>query len=94
VTVLSVKIDYEYTVNGETYTGTVNKLAERENNSKALHDYLLQQFPIGNDLAVFYNPNTPKESTLQKGLPEGYSYVGLTLLACLAIMTYVWLSKR
>lgn len=94
ITVVSIAIDYEYTVNGQAYTGTVKKRAERENNSKALHDYLLQQYPIGDALSVFYNPDKPKESTIQKGLPEGYSYIGLTLLTCLAVMTYVWLSKR
>lgn len=94
VTVLSVDIEYAYEVNGQTYTSSVSKLAERDNNGQALHEHLLQQYPVGNSLTVFYNPEKPQESTLQKGLPESYSYICLTLLACLAIMTYVWLSKR
>lgn len=94
IKVLSVEVSYEYTANGQPYTGTVKKLAERENNSKALHDYLLQQYPIGSSLSVFYNPEKPNQSTIQKGLPEEYSYIALTLLACLAVMTYAWLSQR
>lgn len=68
ITVYSAKVKYEYDVNGTIHKGVSQKLAKRADNGAKIHKALLEQYPVGSDLTIYYDPAAPELSTLQKGI--------------------------
>lgn len=60
-------ITYQYTINGQQYTN--NTYAQRPSliNNKAIIQRILNNYPVGSTVTVYYNPNNPQEAYLQKG---------------------------
>ncbi len=87
IVVYSAKVRYEYNVDGVKQMGVSQKLAKRADNGEKIHKTLLEQYPVGSDLTVYYNPANPAQSTLQKGI------TGLHLiLGALLFLSIGWLS--
>lgn len=79
IVVYSAKVRYEYHVDGVKYLGVSQKLAKRADNGEKIHKTLLEQYPVGSDLTVYYNPATPEQSTLQKGVTGLHLILGALL---------------
>lgn len=62
-------IHYEYRVNGKRYTGKRVSLGEDLGD----HDVagMLDRYPLGSSVTVYYNPANPAEAVLERDAPEG-----------------------
>lgn len=87
ITVFSAKVSYEYQVAGNTFEGSTQKLAEREKDGAKTHKAMLELYPIGNQLMVYYNPNNPSESVTKKGFTALH-----WIIAGLLLLGLIWLS--
>lgn len=87
ITVYSAKVRYEYDVNGSEHKGVTQKLAKRADNGAKIHKALLEQYPIGSVLTVYYNPAKPAQSTLQKGVTGLHLLLGTLLLLAIGWFT-------
>lgn len=87
ITVYSAKIQYQYNVNDNLFTNYQLKWADRNGPAQAQQD-MNKHYPTGANITVFYNPEKPSESVLQKGLSLDYMLVGLFLLVSIAVMGY------
>ena len=57
--------NYEYTVNGKSYKNNVTAFYTISNKEEA--EALANDFPLGEDIKVFYNPANPRQSVLKMG---------------------------
>ena len=63
----SARIIYDYTVDGETYrAGKVTVMDGSSSRSAPARD-LVEQYPVGSAVEVFYNPDVPEDAILQPG---------------------------
>jgi len=87
ITVHSAKINYQYPVGQQAFTSHQYKWADRNGSTQVEQD-MRQQYPTGAKVTVFYNPNNPSESALQKGLSLAHILTGLFLLVSIFAMAY------
>ena len=87
ITVYSAKVHYQYTVDGKPYTNKQLQLADHDDSQK-IELAINKQYPSGANVTVFYNPNKPSESVLQKGLSFGHILTGIFLLISIAAMAF------
>lgn len=83
IIVYSAKVRYQYDVEGNTYQGVSQKLAKRGENGQKIHKALLDQYPVGSDLSVYYDPANPQQSSLQKGITGLHLILGALLFLSL-----------
>jgi hypothetical protein len=78
-------IRYHYTVEGASHSGQRVSFASPGPLERAAAEALLQRYPVGADVRVFYRPDAPAESVLEPGL-SGFPWLSLSLagLFCLA----------
>lgn len=93
ITVFSATIDFEYGVDGNTYTGSRKRFADRSKDGAKVRKAMLARFPIGETVPVYYNPNEPSEAVLVKGLAGKYIFAVLVFLIVLAGMTTALMRK-
>jgi hypothetical protein len=55
-------IEYEYTVEGQVYTG--KQAVGKPYNFTAKAKQILAHYPVGSEIAVYYNPEKPAETRL------------------------------
>lgn len=79
IIVYSAKVRYEYQANNLSYKGITQKLAKREKNGKKIHKAMLEQYPIGATLPIYYNPNDQQQSVTQKGVNGLHLMLGAIL---------------
>lgn len=87
IIVYSAKVRYEYQVDDQTYKGITQKLAKKGDNGEKIHKALLEQYPVGAALPVYYNPNAPEISTTQQGITILQLVIGGLLLLGIAWLT-------
>ncbi len=61
-------VRYDYVVDDRSYTGKRIYYGMRNMNQKAELLALLSEFHVGNEVAVFVDPNAPKRSVLIPGV--------------------------
>lgn len=93
ITAFSANIHYEYIIDGQTYSGSKNRFSERSLNGEKIKQTMLERFPIGATVPVYYNPNNPNESVLVKGLNTIYLFAIGIFLTLIAFMTATILKK-
>lgn len=64
-------IKYSFIVNGKTYTGDRKSYRSEENSNKKVIEDLLTDYPKGSSIRVFYKPDQPEFSVLERGEPLG-----------------------
>ena len=93
--VYHARVVYEFTVDGKTFTGDRYSYGEPTQGSYSSADNAKRQFPQGNDIKIYYDPDDPRESVLEAGiiwskslgwLVVGLILVGLTSLVACAIV--------
>jgi len=89
ISVFSANIDYQYIVDGETYSGSRRKFADRSKDGEKVRQAMLKRFPIDAAVPVYYNPNNPGESVLVKGLDAKFIFSLVIFLVLLAWMTTI-----
>lgn len=76
MTSISPRIVYEFTVNFQIYQGNQIRAGEKfwaPRTSEEIYD-LVDQYPIGKSVTVYYDPENPENSALQK-LHREYSTI-------------------
>lgn len=87
-------IVYEYTVDGETYTD--NNLYPgrftREKGSRSSAEDILDQYPVGEEFTVQYNPDNPGQAYLRNGGWPSMWWLGVGY-GIIAVFGGVWLIR-
>lgn len=77
----SPQVTYAYAVNGRSYEGQTIKFGENSYGSKRKAQEILERYPNGQRIAVFYNPAQPDRAVLEPGVSGGsYIVLGIGLL--------------
>ncbi len=61
-------VDYEYSVNTESYTSSRVQFGETLLNSKQAAETAISSYPAGQVVNVYYKPSAPKSAVLQPGM--------------------------
>ena len=84
-TVYRPLVTYRYTVNGQTYTQRnldVNGSSEYRKQSSA--EAILEKYPVGQEVTVYYDPDNPRDALLEPGEDRGsvllFFVVGMFML--------------
>lgn len=86
INVYSAKIQYQYTVDGKTYSATQLRGADR--NQNRIESLIAKEYPTDAVTTVFYNPENPGEAVLQQGLSLAHILIGLFLLVSISSMAW------
>lgn len=92
IRVFTAKLTYEYTVGSQSYEGTTKKMAEHAKDGEKIHQKMLEQYPIGSNLTVYYNPAKPEQSIMQKGFNSLHLLLSVMLIGGLGWFTTLILS--
>lgn len=65
----SARVIYEYQVDDELYTGGKISVADGSSSRSARARNIIEQYPEGSSVDVFYNPDLPEDALLQPGAP-------------------------
>ncbi|GAA5510861.1 hypothetical protein Rcae01_06371 [Novipirellula caenicola] len=82
-------VRYEYKVDNATYTGTTLSFEKQDSFSPAVAEAKLQPYPPGADCTVYYDPQSPSNSVLIKGVQSSnqlYFWLGLASILCGVVM--------
>lgn len=96
VTVYWPKIVYEYYVDGRAYQYARRQFVEEYTPDKSYAEQVVGLFPSGKQVTVFYDPTTPKESTLDNSLDHVFAFKFFSglILILVGIVGYVFKRKR
>lgn len=72
-------VEYEYGVNGKTYTGSRIGIGEDVANTDV--SKTLEKYPVGASVLVFYDPKDPGKALLERDMPPGMGK-GIVILLC------------
>jgi len=102
-TTFSANIIYEYTVEGETYTGDKLRFLLWNSSDRSESRSTVDKYPVGKVVPVYYKPDSPDTSVLEPGtattfhllLSFGFGAVFMVAgLFCPVIVLLVFLHKR
>ncbi len=78
------RVVYEYVVNGNRYQGTQVSVGHEVGygSYQMVNQRVMQNYPPGRDLSVYYNPANPSEAALEFGAPRGglFIFIGVVVL--------------
>ncbi|MCA9408870.1 MAG: DUF3592 domain-containing protein [Candidatus Omnitrophica bacterium] len=80
---------YQYQLNGQHYTSDRIFLDQGDSFSRIKIERMLEEYPIGREVSVFYNPTNPAIAMLQVGLKPFYIIV--TTVGCVFIFSSIWI---
>ena len=70
-TTYGADISYDYQVNGQAYKGDKVTFGDVSTSSSSRAEKIVDRYPVGKIIGVFYNPNKPETSVLEPGLSGG-----------------------
>ena len=85
------KVQYEYSVMGKTYTGgRIAFGASKGFSSRAAAEKVLERYPVGETVTVYYNPNNPADAVLEREMRGGGSllFIGLAFAFATACLLF------
>jgi hypothetical protein len=93
------RIRFTYDVNGTTFSGHNRQFFERARNNKQAIEEILKEYPMGKDVAVYYNPKNPSLSCLEPVSKPGETMVplfifGSAVIALIGHLIYVIVQER
>ena len=74
-------IAYNYSVNGSSYVGTRVRFADTTGSRRGAQEQLIQPYPVGANVDVFYDPKSPNIAILETG--AGWGALGLFVIPIL-----------
>jgi len=100
-TTYTPKIEYKYSVNGINYSGNKVSFEIVSGTDYSWAQSKVDSYYEGKVVSVYYNPNNPSESVLEKGFSEvpffltlmGYVFITVGLV-CLVIMLILMIKDR
>lgn len=86
-------VQYTYTVDGQQYVGEAVRRFWKQRQDEFETDYdaerVVNRYPVGKSVTVFYNPESPEEAMLQRGVWLGTLALVLLGIAAVALAVYV-----
>lgn len=73
------RVEYEYKVDGKTYRN--GRITIGEKTSEYEIEEILERYPIGAEVTVFYDPANPQTAVLDRDVMDGKLLLGCALLA-------------
>lgn len=93
-TYYNLVLEYSYSVSGKSYMGNMLSLSSSSSTSYNYVYGIINQYPPGANVTVYYNPSNPSQAVLQTGTGSG-TYILLVLgLIFAAVGAFVALSRR
>ncbi|GEM_PF-6658156 len=94
VRIYQPRIQYEYTVSGDTYQSTRFSYLGPASQSQEDVQRIIDRYPPGSRQSAYYNPGNPAEAVLHKGktsidLKSGYFWVPFILVAAGLFVIFV-----
>ena len=83
-TTYGIRLQYAYSVGGQAYEGSRRTFAETRTSSLRQMEKLLERFPQGGAVTVFYDPDDPGSCVLETGVGT-YMYFVLAFTVILAL---------
>ena len=84
------KLEYSYTADGRTYTGTRYSFDHDGRYYRDEMDRVLAEFPVGARVSVAYNPADPADAALRPGQPGHlFEWVGILLAGTVGVFLTV-----
>jgi Protein of unknown function (DUF3592) len=78
-------IVYEYSVRGESLSN--NRVSIDEDRGNFGIAEIIARYPVGHDVAVYYNPQHPREAVLERDTPKGWwGCLGIGMVIALVII--------
>jgi hypothetical protein len=78
-------IVYEYSVRGESLSN--NRVSIDEDRGNFGIAEIIARYPVGRDVAVYYNPRHPREAVLERDTPKGWwGCLGIGMVIALVII--------
>ena len=87
----SPRITYSYTVQEQQYSSSVISFTEKTT-VKSEAQKIIDRYPEGSTVEVYYNPLKPQKSTLQPGVPS--ASIGFLAIFAAAALTLLFLTFR
>jgi hypothetical protein len=94
------QIWYDYTVNGTAYTGQRISFGQQPEGSEKMAQKVLEQYPVGSAVQVFYDPADPMSPTLSTSAKGTMTTIVLAAIVSTAgVIAFVvglaiWLNAR
>jgi hypothetical protein len=89
-------VQYTYTVDGQQYVGKAVRRFWKQRQDEFLTDYdaqrVVKRYPAGESVTVYYNPESPEEAMLQRGVWRGTLALVLLGIAAVAFAVYAWVA--
>jgi hypothetical protein len=82
---------YTFTVDGHTYDGNVYFIGSRMTYKSELNDFF-NHYALGNPVTVFYNPDKPGESLLQREQDTNWFFLIFSLVVLAAGIWFLFMS--
>lgn len=76
-TTYSADISYDYLVNDRSYVNGAVSFDGVKSSDPATARRILKRYPVGKQVAVYYNPNDPQDAVLEPGLHGGSWFLPL-----------------
>lgn len=90
------KVAYNYYVNGSLYTGSTVAFGDYDSSDPGHASGVVSRYPVGKNVAVYYNPNNPETSVLESGASWN-GFVGLMVsigFTAIGIVGFLFNRKR
>lgn len=85
---IQIRLKYEYTVNGRVFRGKRHFFGSLNSTDSAL----LDRYPVGSDVIVYYDPCKPGRSTLETGVTSRIAFWGcVALIAAVMLWVTIWI---
>ncbi len=91
-------VQYAYSVAGQEYVGQAVRRFWNASQDEFETDYgaqrVVNRYPVGTSVTVYYNPETPEEAILERGLWWGTLTVVLPAIVAVGLGVYLWVTFR
>lgn len=82
------KVNYTYSVAGVPYSGRQIKFGENSYSSRRQAEEIANRYPVGDSVAVYYEPENPEKTALEPGVTAG-SYIVFGIGAIFVLVSLV-----
>ena len=84
----SPKVTYRYTVNNVSQTNTTIKFGENSYSSRRRAETIINNYPVGKNVTVYYDPEKTDRSVLEPGVSAG-SYIVIGIGVFFILLTII-----
>lgn len=91
-----VEFEYEYTTGGEQYTSDCISIGQTGVRSRAAGERLIEPYPVGKTVTVYFDPDRPDVACLVKGATDSAYYLllgGLMMVFLTLKLTLSWVRE-